>query len=98
MYRIFLFFFFLLLSVQASAQLIINEVCYDPSNVGLQGDANGDGVYDQTQDEFVEFINTGTSDLNISRYRICDRVLATGLKTVRHTVAMERLSLLVGHL
>lgn len=88
MYRISLFFFFLLLSVQASAQLIINEVCYDPSNVGLQGDANGDGVYDQTQDEFIEFINTGTSDLNISRYRICDRVLATGLKTVRHTVAM----------
>lgn len=73
--------------VNANAQLIFNEVCYDPSNVGLEGDANGDGTYNQTQDEFVELINTGNADLDISRYRICDRVLATGLKTVRHTVA-----------
>lgn len=75
------------LALNSNAQLIINEVCYDPSNTGLAGDANGDGTYDQTQDEFVELINTGTADLDISRYRICDRVLATGLKTVRHTVA-----------
>jgi hypothetical protein len=76
------------LMLKTQAQLVINEVCYDPSNTALLGDANGDGAYDQTEDEFVEFVNTGTSDLDISRYRICDRVLATGLKTVRHTVAM----------
>ena len=39
------------------AQLIINEVLYDPSNSGLLGDANGDGTYSQTQDEFIEFFN-----------------------------------------
>gem|GEM_PF-952399 len=77
----------LLINVQTQAQLIINEVCYDPSNVGLEGDANGDGEYDQTQDEFIEFVNRGTTNLDISGYRISDRVLATGEKTVRHTVA-----------
>jgi Lamin Tail Domain len=69
------------------AQLILNEVCYDPSNSGLQGDANGDGMYDQTQDEFIECVNAGTTPLDISRYRIYDRVLATGVLTLRHTVA-----------
>lgn len=73
--------------LNSQAQLIMNEVCYDPSNTGLQGDANGDGLYDQTQDEFIEFVNKGTSDLDISRYRISDRVLATGVKSLRHTVA-----------
>lgn len=78
---------FFLLNQNANAQLVINEVCYDPSNNGLEGDANGDGVYDQTQDEFIEFINKGTSNLNISGYRISDKVLSNGVKTVRHTVA-----------
>ncbi len=80
-------FFGIFLTINSNAQLVINEVCYDPSNTGLEGDANGDGVYDQTQDEFIEFVNSGTTNLDISGYRICDRVLATGLKTVRHTVA-----------
>lgn len=80
-------FFCLSFWIAGEAQLKLNEVCYDPSNTALDGDANGDGTYNQTQDEFVELINTGTADLDISRYRICDRVLATGLKTVRHTVA-----------
>ena len=71
----------------SSAQLIINEICYDPSNSALEGDANGDGVYDQTQDEFIEFVNKGSGPLDISKFKIYDRVLATGLKTLRHTVA-----------
>ena len=33
---------------------VLNEVLYDPSNIGLQGDANNDGVYVQDEDEFIE--------------------------------------------
>lgn len=69
------------------AQLIINEVCYDPSNTNLDGDTNGDGVYDQTQDEFIEMVNIGTTPLDISKYQICDRVIAGNVRTVRHTIA-----------
>lgn len=76
-----------LLAYNCSAQLIINEILYDPSNTALQGDANGDGTYDQVQDEFIELVNTGSGSLDVSRYRIYDRVLATGVRTLRHTVA-----------
>lgn len=56
--------------------LIINEVLYDPSNAGLDGDANGDGKYSQEQDEFIEFVNTTNKPLDLSGYEIFD---ATGL-------------------
>jgi hypothetical protein len=75
------------ISFAANAQLIFNEVCYDPSNVGLEGDANGDGVYDQVQDEFIEFVNIGSIALDISGYQVTDSVLSSGLVTVRHTFA-----------
>ena len=78
--------FLFLFGTASYGQLIINEVLYDPSNTALEGDANGDGVYDQTQDEFIEFINTGTTDLNVSKYQIFDKVIATGLKTRRHVI------------
>lgn len=52
--------------------LIINEVLYDPSNAGLEGDANGDGVYSQAEDEFIEFVNISNADLDISGYKIYD--------------------------
>ncbi len=72
---LFLFLFSLLLSANSQAQLIINEVLYDPSNTLLEGDANGDGFYDQTQDEFIEFVNIGTTSLNLSGYQIWDDTL-----------------------
>jgi hypothetical protein len=78
--------FLFLFGTASYGQLIINEVLYDPSNTALEGDANGDGVYDQTQDEFIEFINTGTADLNVSKFQIFDKVIATGLKTRRHVM------------
>lgn len=78
--------FLFLFGTASYGQLIINEVLYDPSNAALDGDANGDGIYDQTQDEFIEFINTGTTDLNVSKYQIFDKVIATGVKTRRHTM------------
>jgi hypothetical protein len=68
------------------AQLKINEILYDPSNTALEGDANGDGAYDQVQDEFIEFVNTGDSDLDVSKYKIFDRVKSTGIRTRRHTM------------
>ena len=39
------------------APIIINEVLYDPSNNGLDGDANGDGNYSQDDDSFIELFN-----------------------------------------
>jgi len=78
--------FFLTLAFTASAQLIINEVCYDPSNAALEGDANGDGVYNQVEDEFLELVNTSTTPINLSKYKVYDKVIASGLKTLRHTM------------
>ena len=51
--------------------LIINEVLYDPSNEGLDGDANGDGTYVHDDDEFIEFVNLGGT-LDISGYSVHD--------------------------
>lgn len=49
---------------------LINEVLYDPA-AGLAGDANGDGIRDPNDDEFIEFYNSGP-ELDISGYRIFD--------------------------
>ncbi len=86
MKTIFTFVFILFLAASSQGQLIINEVLYDPSNTGLEGDANGDGVYNQVQDEFIEFVNIGPTDLNIFKYRIFDKDTVTGIKTRRHTI------------
>ena len=61
--------------------IVINEIHADPSNNGLDGDANGDGINDSSDDEFLEFINFGTSDIDISGWTISDAV------QVRHTFA-----------
>ena len=67
-------------------QLIINEVLYDPSNSGLNGDANGDGVYVHAEDEFIELINLSTQAVDLSGYKIYDETaLASG--TPRHVIA-----------
>ena len=76
----------LFIAFQSNGQLIINEICYDPSDTLLTGDTNGDGVYSQTQDEFIEFVNSGSSPLNVTKYKIYDYVIASGLKTLRHTM------------
>jgi len=70
----------LLFTLSSQAQLIINEVLYDPSNAGLDGDANGDGVYDQEQDSFIEFINTGTFNFDASGLQIWDDTVSGSLK------------------
>jgi len=52
--------------------LLLNEVLYDPSNSGLDGDANGDGEYVHNDDEFVELLNVSNSNLDISGYEFYD--------------------------
>ncbi len=69
----------LFLSTTVFGQLIINEVLYDPSNNALDGDANGDGAYDQEEDSFIEFVNNSTSPLDVSGYQIWDDTTAGAL-------------------
>ncbi len=73
------------LATPMSGQLLLNEILYDPSNSGLDGDANGDGAYSQAEDEFLELINTGSTDLDISGYKIYDAE-NLALATPNHTV------------
>tara|TARA_B110000503_G_C7158063_1_gene418251 strand:+ start:83 stop:715 length:633 start_codon:yes stop_codon:yes gene_type:complete len=54
------------------APIIINEVLYDPSNSGLDGDANGDGEYGQDDDSFIEFVNASLADVDLGGYEIWD--------------------------
>lgn len=68
----------MLLASFSYGQLIINEVLYDPSNSGLDGDANGDGVYNQEDDSFIEFVNIGTSNFDASGYEIWDDTTSSG--------------------
>ena len=69
----------------SSAQLIINEVLYDPP-AGAAGDANGDGTRDATEDGFIEFINNSATSLDVSGYMIYDYVIADDTRTLRHTI------------
>lgn len=50
---------------QEPPQVVINEVLVDPA-ADLEGDANGDGVRDTYQDEFIELVNRGTTAVDIS--------------------------------
>ncbi|ULC59571.1 lamin tail domain-containing protein [Flaviramulus sp. BrNp1-15] len=58
--------------------LIINEVLFDPAG-DITGDANGDGIRDALDDEFIELVNNSGSSLDISGYTISDAV------ALRHT-------------
>lgn len=58
--------------------LVINELLFDPA-ADLPGDANGDGIRDALEDEFIELINNSVSDLDISGYTISDAA------ALRHT-------------
>jgi len=58
--------------VAATAQFIINEVLYDPSNSLLDGDANADLVYSQDDDSFIEFYNPSSRPFDLVGYEIWD--------------------------
>ncbi len=57
--------------------MIINEILADPD--ATNGDANGDGAVNTTQDEFVELVNVSNAELDLSGWTLSDVV------QVRHT-------------
>jgi hypothetical protein len=58
---------FLAGAFQAHAQVVINEVLFDPYGAG---DANGDGTMDFQSDEFVELMNVGGSAVDIGGWTL----------------------------
>lgn len=52
---------------------VINEILADPAN-NITGDANGDGVINTTQDEFVEIVNNTGETVNISGWTLSDAI------------------------
>ena len=50
---------------------VLNEVLYDPP-ANAPGDANGDGNRHFDEDEFVEFVNSSATSLDISGYKLYD--------------------------
>ncbi|MEN3971800.1 lamin tail domain-containing protein [Sphingomicrobium sp. XHP0235] len=54
----------------SASGLVINEILYDPSSTS--GDANGDGVVNTTNDEFIEIVNTSGNPIDISGYSLSD--------------------------
>lgn len=58
--------------------VVINEFLADPAT-GDAGDANGDGIRDSSDDEFIEIVNVSGADLDISGWSLSDAV------QVRHT-------------
>ena len=60
-----------------ASDLVINEINYDPFVSSAAGyeearDANKDGVVDGSSDEFVEFYNTGATELDLSGYTVAE--------------------------
>ncbi len=62
----------------AGSGLVINEFLADPAS-GADGDANGDGIRDSSEDEFVEIVNITGGEVDLSGWTLSDAV------GVRHT-------------
>jgi hypothetical protein len=71
-------------SGESSRDIALNEVLVDPPT-GTAGDANHDGTRDSSQDEFVEFVNATTHDVDISGYQVFTRSSTTTTDTLQHT-------------
>ena len=74
------FFFSAILCVMglasaSTAQVHLNEILADPGT-----DWNGDGTIDTKLDEWVEIINTGTSAVDLTRFRISDASAGTAFR------------------
>ncbi len=67
---IFLLGIFIFLPFSAiPAQIVINEFYADVA-LGIAGDANGDGVRDAKEDEFIELVNATDSAIDLKEYSI----------------------------
>ncbi|MBT1450040.1 ExeM/NucH family extracellular endonuclease [Glaciecola sp. XM2] len=73
---------FTTVDLDASIDFVINEIHADPAS-DITGDANGDGVRNSSQDEFVELVNTGELATDISGWTLSDGV------GVRHVFPAE---------
>jgi hypothetical protein len=73
-------------SGNACRDIVINEVLADPPD-GIEGDANHDNTRSSNDDEFVELVNTTTTDKDISGYQLLARSTSSGTDTVRHIFA-----------
>lgn len=51
--------------------VVINEILADPA-ANLAGDANGDGIRNSNEDEFVELLNTGKYPIDIGGWQLFD--------------------------
>lgn len=58
---------------RAHAMVFISEILADPK-VGVEGDANGDGVTSSSADEFIEILNTASASVDLTGWRISDSV------------------------
>lgn len=67
----------LLLGQGVRSTVVINEILADPPG-GAEGDANGDGVRDTFQDEFIEVLNIGPRAEGIGGWRLSDDDTAAG--------------------
>jgi hypothetical protein len=54
-----------------SLQVRLNEILADPP-ADLEGDANADGVRDASDDEFIEIMNCGGSEVDLSGWSLTD--------------------------
>ena len=61
-----------------TVSLVINEFHADPAS-DISGDANGDGTRDSSEDEFVELVNTGDTEIDLSGWTVSDGA------SLRHT-------------
>ncbi len=57
---------------ETTIEFVINEILADPGQVS--GDANNDGLVDDSDDEFVEFVNSSMYDLDLSGWSFGDAV------------------------
>ena len=71
-------------SADDARAIAITEILADPPN-GAAGDANGDGVRDPSDDEFVELVNRGTTPVCLAGFALGDAV-----KPERHVVPLGR--------
>ena len=63
-----------------AGELVINEILADPAD-GINGDANGSGLRDGSDDEFVEIGNISSSTLDLSGVFLSDAM------SIRHLFA-----------
>ena len=78
--------------VPAVTGVVMNEIHADPD--GTAGDANGDGVVDSADDEFVEFVNVSGAALDLSGWQLADG-LSTRHVFPAHTVLPDGCGLVV---